>query len=144
MAWTTGKQSASAANGMSAGYETRDLSVRGLTWFVVAFVASVFVIHVAVALILRGMSRPRGQHFPAEEPEVHLSELTRPRLQVPPAEEMEQFRVREESVLNSYDWIDRAHGIVRIPITQAMELVVKEGSPVRPAPPSPGKGEERK
>jgi hypothetical protein len=51
--------------------------------------------------------------------------------------EEEQFRVRyprptlrdeQRAVLESYGWVDRARGIVRIPITRAMEIVAAEGT----------------
>jgi hypothetical protein len=41
--------------------------------------------------------------------------------------------VQEDATLNSYAWVDRAAGIVRIPIDQAMDLVAASGLPVRPA-----------
>jgi hypothetical protein len=144
MAWNTREQSAPAADGMSAKYETRDLSVRGLAWFLAGFIVAALVIHLVVAIMFRGMIRLRRQNFPAESPEVHLGQVVGARLQVSPAQEMEQFRAREESVLNSYDWIDRPHGIVRIPITQAMELVLREGLPVRPTIPTQNKAKEGK
>lgn len=37
--------------------------------------------------------------------------------------------------LETYGWIDRAHGVVRIPIERAMDLVAREGAET-PGPPS--------
>jgi hypothetical protein len=131
MAWNAREQSAPATDGMSAKYETRDLSVRGLAWFLAGFIGAALVIHLVVATMFRGMIRLHRQNFPAESPEVHLNQVVGARLQVSPVQEMEQVRAGEETLLNSYDWIDRPHGIVRIPIAQAMELVVRDGLPVR-------------
>jgi len=36
-------------------------------------------------------------------------------------------------VLDGYAWVDKTRGIVRIPITRALELVAKEGLPSREA-----------
>jgi hypothetical protein len=46
--------------------------------------------------------------------------------QITPAEELEILRAQEEVILNAYDWVDREAGIVRIPIEEAMKLVVEE------------------
>ena len=54
-----------------------------------------------------------------------------PKLQVSPPLDLEQFRAREESEMNSYGWINRTAGVVRVPIDRAMELVLREGLPVR-------------
>lgn len=54
-----------------------------------------------------------------------------PRLQVAPAKDLQQLRAEEEKVLNSYGWVNRQAGIVRIPIERAMELVADRGLPVR-------------
>ncbi len=33
--------------------------------------------------------------------------------------------------LNSYGWVDRKHGVIRIPIERAMDLVAQRGLPTR-------------
>ena len=53
-----------------------------------------------------------------------------PRLQTNPARDLKEFRAREEEILDTYEWVDRENGIVRIPIERAMELTV-ESSPGR-------------
>jgi hypothetical protein len=39
---------------------------------------------------------------------------------------LKALRVREEEQLNSYGWVDEERGVVRIPIEQAMGLLVQE------------------
>ncbi|MBV9673624.1 MAG: hypothetical protein JO076_12480, partial [Verrucomicrobia bacterium] len=55
-----------------------------------------------------------------------------PRLQVNPRDDLVNYQNRENRTLNSGGWIDRSKGIVRIPIEQAMALIVQRGLPVRP------------
>jgi len=55
-----------------------------------------------------------------------------PRLQVSPQLDLTTFRAREEEELNTYGWINKTAGVVRIPISNAMDLVLKKGLPVRP------------
>jgi len=60
-----------------------------------------------------------------------------PRLQVAPPADLAVLRAREDARLNSYGWIDRKAGIVRIPIERAMDLIVERGLPVRGQPNAP-------
>ena len=50
-----------------------------------------------------------------------------PRLQISPSEDWAEMLRREQAVLHSYGWVDRSHGIVRIPIDRAMELIAERG-----------------
>jgi hypothetical protein len=56
-----------------------------------------------------------------------------PRLLVNEPADLKAVRREEEQVLDSYAWVDKARGIVRIPVARAMELVAKEGLPSRAA-----------
>lgn len=53
-----------------------------------------------------------------------------PRLQVVPAQDLQQMRAAEEAVLSSYGWVDEAAGFVRMPIDRAIELLLERGLPV--------------
>jgi hypothetical protein len=44
------------------------------------------------------------------------------------------------AILHSYGWVDEQAGLVRIPITRAMELLTERGLPVRPPQESQGNG----
>ena len=56
-----------------------------------------------------------------------------PRLQTSPRQDLIDLRASEEAILNSYGWVDKAGGIVRIPISEAMKLTVERGLPSREA-----------
>jgi hypothetical protein len=58
-----------------------------------------------------------------------------PRLEAQPGETFGPYREASEQALESYHWVDRANGVVAIPIEQAMDLVVQQGLPARSAPP---------
>jgi len=49
----------------------------------------------------------------------------------------QDIRVEEDKMLNGYGWVDQAHGIVRIPIDRAMDLVAQRGLPARPQTTAP-------
>jgi hypothetical protein len=57
-----------------------------------------------------------------------------PRLQSDPAADMRNFRARELQRLNGVGWVDKAQGVVHIPIGQAMKQLVQEGIAGWPAP----------
>jgi hypothetical protein len=70
-----------------------------------------------------------------------LQRFPTPNLQIIPHDDLVALRSREEDELNTYAWIDRRAGVVRIPIERAMDLVAAHGLPVTPtnAPPTAGK-----
>jgi hypothetical protein len=49
-----------------------------------------------------------------------------PRLQVDEAADLKELRDRETSLLTSYQWLDKANGVVRIPIDRAIDLEADE------------------
>jgi hypothetical protein len=56
-----------------------------------------------------------------------------PQLQVNPREDWLKFREEQEKSLETYAWENRSAGTVRVPIEEAMELLVKRGLPVQGA-----------
>jgi hypothetical protein len=54
-----------------------------------------------------------------------------PRLQAHPVADLQKYLSRERKVLNTYGWVDRKNGIVRIPIQRAMTILLQQGLPVR-------------
>jgi hypothetical protein len=47
---------------------------------------------------------------------------------------MQTYYHSQQNILNTYGWIDRQNGIVRLPIDRAMQLLLQRGLPVRSAP----------
>ena len=47
------------------------------------------------------------------------------KLQPAPAQDIAAFRADKQRLLSTYGWVDRAHGIARIPIDRAMALVAR-------------------
>jgi len=54
-----------------------------------------------------------------------------PHLQIAPHEDLRKLRESEEAILNSYGWVNRDAGLVRIPIDRAIELLAERGLPAR-------------
>ncbi|HXS27156.1 MAG TPA: hypothetical protein VN730_05755 [Steroidobacteraceae bacterium] len=61
-----------------------------------------------------------------------------PRLQTAPATDLANYMAKESKLLDSYGWVDREHGIARIPIEEAMRRLAQQGIPEFPrTAPSP-------
>ncbi len=58
-----------------------------------------------------------------------------PLLQVKPEEDLSGMRVDNATDLQTYAWINRSAGVVRLPVARAMDLLAARGLP----PVSPGK-----
>ena len=54
-----------------------------------------------------------------------------PRLQDNPQQELRDLRAMQEGLLNGYGWVNKESGVARIPIDEAMRMVVEKGLPVR-------------
>ena len=44
---------------------------------------------------------------------------------------MQSYYQSQQNLLNTYGWVDKQNGIVRLPIDRAMELLLQRGLPVR-------------
>ena len=60
-----------------------------------------------------------------------------PRLQSDPPADMRAFHAQQMRQLDSTGWVDAAHGVIHIPIWDAMRIVEHEGIPGWPAPGAP-------
>ncbi len=119
-----------------AGYEHTDANVWILTKFALWLVISAVVIHAGLWLAFALFVEQRTAKTEAEFPlAIEASDQPRlpaePRLQRSPANEIYDFRRQEDAVVNGYGWIDKDAGTVRIPIEQAMRLMLERGLPAR-------------
>ena len=64
-------------------------------------------------------------------------------------QDLADIRAEDETLLAGYGWVDEQAGVVRIPIEEAMRLIVERGvgappagaaGPASPGAPSPGPG----
>jgi hypothetical protein len=116
-------------------YERRDVPVRWVILVLgILFIAG-FAMHGMVARVmvwLRGSALSNDASQPKAGGRAHRqSNSPIPYLQVSPPLDLKSFRSREDAELNTPAWIDRSAGIVRLPIEEAINVVLKEGLPVR-------------
>jgi len=115
-----------------AGHETRDISVTVIAWFAAGLIISAIAIYVAIAGLYRHFSRQTSSRESASRIALKTPMVVpAPQLQVNPAMDFELFRAAEDAQLNSYGWVDKKAGVIRIPIERAMDLIAKRGLPTR-------------
>ena len=110
-------------------YEHTDASVWPIVKFLVWMAAAAAIIHVGLGygyeLMIRQAMEIEQPYPLAAGQDARLPPA--PRLQQFPANELYQFRMGEQNLLDRYGWMNRETGVVHIPIDQAMRLTLERG-----------------
>ena len=110
-------------------YEHTDANVWPIVKFMIWLAVSAVIIHVGLGVfyeLLIARSQVAEQQYPlAVGQEERLPPA--PRLQQFPQNEIYQFRIDENAVLQRYGWMNKEAGIVHIPIEDAMRLTLERG-----------------
>ena len=118
-------------------HEESDVDIGAIFKIGTGLIILAAVVYVVVWLVFVYFNRREATNLKVQYPLAAGQELRlppAPRLQVTPRQDLRDLRAREDQILNSYQWVDRSAGIVRIPIAEAMKLTVERGLPVRPSP----------
>lgn len=124
----------------SAGqeHEVRDLSLKGL---VVALLALTLLVAFAMgvsSLVLGALEGREAARRPEPRPLAGPEGPPQPRLETIPGELRRQHEAAQQQILQSYAWLDRERGTVRIPIERAMDVLAERGLPAREREPADG------
>jgi hypothetical protein len=116
---------------LKLGYEVRDVNTRLVLWSVGGLAVLVVIAFVVIGLLYNFLeiSQPVRRIPPLLEEAQGLPPGAL--LQRNPAQDMTQMQREDETILNSYGWVDREAGVVRLPIERAMELTLERGLPTR-------------
>lgn len=132
---------------VGAGHEHSDANSWVIAKFMAWLIASAVIIHLGLALLFNVFVEQRVERTDPRYP-LAAGEGPRvppePRLQRFPREDIMNFRLGEEAALQQYGWVDKDAGVVRIPIHDAMRLVLErrmlqsrpQDPAAQPAPPS--------
>ncbi|HXW55867.1 MAG TPA: hypothetical protein VEJ67_08980 [Candidatus Cybelea sp.] len=115
------------------GYERRDANVRGLLQFALWMAAFLVLVMFGMKWTfnhLYALSPPGPSPTGFERPRTQPPE---PRLQVHPHRDLKSFCDEQLKMLNSYGWVDQQKSVVHIPIERAMDKLLEQGLPARPA-----------
>lgn len=128
------------------GHETSDANARSLLFSGLGLLGIMIVTIVLLAGALKFLESRKARI--ATPPHVLASQSQtppEPRLQITPERDLENYYLREDSLLRGYGWVVREAGIARIPVDSAMALLLKRGLPVREenrAPTPENRGEQ--
>ena len=126
-------------------YEHQDLSAQAIYAFLISLLVGGVLVYFIVWGMYRFMDARTREHQPPPNPLVQqvetdsrvvspdgIKKFPEPRLEKNERTEINDFRLKEEQILNSYGWVDEKAGIVHIPIDRAMELLAQKGLPTTP------------
>jgi hypothetical protein len=97
----------------------------GITVWTVILIAAGFLLFVAVSLAAlyfyyawstRAVAPPEPRSFP------------KPALEATPLLDLQTLQDRQRGQLSGYAWVDRDHGIARIPMERAMKIIAARGA----------------
>lgn len=115
-------------------HEEHDVDVRGITIFGIGLALMLIASLFGLWLLfdhLKGRDAVKGPP-PSAGLDVDARKLPpEPRLQPAPVLDLRSMREAEDEILNHYAWIDPDKGIVRIPISRAMDVLAQRGLPSR-------------
>jgi len=115
------------------GHESSKPPLKPVLWCLAGFVAAALLIHLVLigyGTILGGRYNGFGRVYQIQSNQVPRYPV--PALQPNPQVDLQAYESQAEHDLDSYGWIDRSHGIAKIPIERAMALLVARGVRVRP------------
>lgn len=114
--------------------ETSDVNVMSVLGFGAGLIVAAALIHFLVWLLFMYFSTREAQRVAPQYP-LAAGQIERlppePRLQTNAREDLRDLRAHEDALLSSYGVVDKDAGVVRIPIDEAMKLIVQRGLPAR-------------
>lgn len=128
-----------APEATATAHEGEHLEPPGVSWRVVVAVAGGFLAFVAAMLAaVAWFYGPAVRSPPVATP----APFPAPRLQRTPSEDYAAFAAEQRRALAAYAWIDRAAGLVRIPVDRAEAIIAAKGAAAfdpldPPLPPTP-------
>ena len=120
------------SGGSGAGHELSDLSPRAIAIFGIALAATVIACLILAVWIFGFFAARETKLDVPPSPLAKQAAPAGPHLQVSAPKDLAEMLAAEENILNSYDWVDRQAGTVRIPIDRAMQLLAERGLPASP------------
>ncbi|MDQ3907181.1 MAG: hypothetical protein M3268_02435 [Acidobacteriota bacterium] len=120
-----------AAVNESVAYERKDVNAWAILWIGVVMIVAAVVIHTAVWWLFDLFDRREAQKGrpPATLVQTQRPAVPEPRLQTDAPADLNSMREAEKNELETYGWIDQQKGVVRIPVEQAMTILVQRGLP---------------
>jgi len=123
-----------ATDDVDVHHEESDVNIAAIFGFGVGLLVVTAVAFLLVYVLFRFFDARARPNEVAEYPLAAAQENRvppEPRLQEHPREDLSELRAKEDAILESYGWVDKNAGVVRIPIDAAMKLTLERGLPAR-------------
>ena len=127
-------QPADAASTPEIHHEESDIDFYAILSFGAGLIVVALLIHLLAYVLFRYFETREAQRVPPQYPLAAAQENRvppEPRLQTDPRQDLADLRAKEDETLNSYGWVDKNAGVVRIPIDEAIKLTLQRGLPSR-------------
>jgi hypothetical protein len=114
-------------------HETRDATVRYILYFGAAMAVAVIAAFLVSWGLLRFLENYQSLGSPASPLAKGrvLPPPGLPQLQAHPNQDLQKYLAHEKEILDTYGWVDKKNGLVRIPIQRAMNILLQNGLPIR-------------
>jgi hypothetical protein len=127
-------QPADAASSPEVHHEESDVNIGAILGFGAGLIVAAMLIHLLTYVLFRYFDSREARRVTPQYPLAVARETAvppEPRLQTNPRQDLADLRAKEDETLNSYGWVDRNAGVVRIPIDEAITLTLQRGLPAR-------------
>lgn len=122
----------SGSAGQHEGHETSDAATDWLLLFGAGLAMLTLFVFLSMGWMFHYLEdRIAGSEAPFSPLSDTERQLPEPRLQINPVQDLRLLAGAESRRLNSYGWVDRQAGLVRIPIERAIQIVAAKGLPAR-------------
>lgn len=111
----------------AAPQPTGDINARSVLWGGMAITLGTMLAALGAYLLWQWGNAPSGVQ-PLGGPNAGiLPAIASPVLQSAPQQERAQYFAEKQRLLESWEWVDRQHGIARIPVEEAMRIMAARG-----------------
>ena len=111
----------------SSGHEQSEVDVRTIVISLIALlIGAMLAAGLTIGIFRYLHSTNKVDESNAANPQQLAPE---PRVEEKPYEQLISVRAREEHVLTSYAWVDQKEGTVRVPISNAIDMLAQKGLP---------------
>ena len=124
------------ADNVEVAHEESDVNVSAIIRFGIGLLVIGVLLHVFLwwlqSTYTRQNERAQTQAYPLAAGQQDRLPPS-PRFQDNPQQELQDLRAKQKALLEGYGWVSKEAGVARIPIEDAMKMVVERGVPVREA-----------
>ena len=107
--------------------EHSDINYSAIMKWGIALLVVAVIVHILMYFLFQFFNAEQTKLDPKPSPMFQKDQKPPdPVLEVNETLALEEFHAQEQNLLSSYGWVDKEKGIARIPVSEAMKLVVQK------------------